>query len=80
MILIRLLLRNLKSRQLLSINHTQALQLILAGAGTGKTTTISAKIAYMIEKENIDPPRYLPSPSQRRNREFAGISKTFSRN
>jgi DNA helicase-2/ATP-dependent DNA helicase PcrA len=28
--------------------------LILAGAGTGKTTTITAKIAYMVEKENID--------------------------
>jgi superfamily I DNA/RNA helicase len=31
----------------------------LAGAGTGKTTTIIAKIAYMIEKENIDPPHIL---------------------
>lgn len=28
-------------------------------AGTGKTTTITAKIAYMVEKENIDPSQIL---------------------
>ncbi|MBU4223118.1 MAG: UvrD-helicase domain-containing protein [Euryarchaeota archaeon] len=39
------LLSTLKPRQLESIQHTQAPQLILAGAGTGKTTTITAKIA-----------------------------------
>jgi DNA helicase-2/ATP-dependent DNA helicase PcrA len=33
--------------------------LILAGAGTGKTATITAKIAYMVEKENIDPSQIL---------------------
>ncbi|WAM22459.1 MAG: UvrD-helicase domain-containing protein (plasmid) [Candidatus Methanoperedens sp.] len=53
------LLLNLKPRQLYLIKHTQAPQLILAGAGTGKTTTITAKIAYMVEKENIDPSRIL---------------------
>jgi DNA helicase-2/ATP-dependent DNA helicase PcrA len=44
------LLSTLNPRQLESIQHTQAPQLILAGAGTGKTTTITAKIAYMCEK------------------------------
>jgi DNA helicase IV len=45
----------LKPRQLEAIKHnTQAPQLILAGAGIGKTTTITAKIAYIVEKENID--------------------------
>ena len=39
--------------------YTQSPQLILAGAGTGKTTTITAKIAYMVEKENIDPSHIL---------------------
>ncbi|MBU4222538.1 MAG: UvrD-helicase domain-containing protein [Euryarchaeota archaeon] len=39
--------------------YTQAPQLILAGAGTGKITTITAKIAYMVEKENIDPSQIL---------------------
>jgi hypothetical protein len=33
--------------------------LLLASAGTGKTTTITAKIAYMVEKENIDPSQVL---------------------
>ncbi|WAM22461.1 MAG: UvrD-helicase domain-containing protein (plasmid) [Candidatus Methanoperedens sp.] len=53
------LLSTLKQRQLESIKHTQAPQLIIAGAGTGKTTTITAKIAYMVKKENIDPSRIL---------------------
>jgi DNA helicase-2/ATP-dependent DNA helicase PcrA len=45
------LLSTLKSRQLEAIQHTQSPQLILAGAGTGKTTTITARIAYMVEKD-----------------------------
>ena len=34
-------------------------QLILAGTGTAKTITITAKIAYMVEKINIDPSNIL---------------------
>src|SRR5659263_73421 len=45
--------------QLSSIKLTQPPPLILAGAGTGKTTTITAKIAYMVEKEKIDPSQIL---------------------
>jgi signal recognition particle GTPase len=60
------LLSSPNPRQLESIKHTQAPQLILAGAGTGKTTTITAKIAYMVEKENIAPLRYSPSPSPKK--------------
>jgi len=60
------LLSLLKPRQLESIKHTQAPQLILAGTGTGKTTTITAKIAYMVEKENIDPSGYSRSPSPKK--------------
>ncbi len=51
------LLSTLKPRQLEAIKHTHCPQLILAG--TGKTTTITAKIAYMVEKENIDPSQIL---------------------
>ena len=48
-----------KPRQL-PLNQTNpAPQLILAGEGTGKTTTITAKIAYMVEKENIEPSQIL---------------------
>jgi hypothetical protein len=42
------LLSFLKPCQLESIKHTQAPQLILAGAGTGKTTTITARIAVVL--------------------------------
>ena len=53
------LLSTLKLRQLEAIKHTLGPQLILAGAGTGKTTTITAKIAYMVERENLDPSQIL---------------------
>lgn len=33
--------------------------LVIAGAGAGKTTTIEAKVKYLIEKQNIDPNRIL---------------------
>jgi superfamily I DNA/RNA helicase len=46
------LLSTLKPCQLEAIKHTQAPKMILAGAGTGNTTTITAKIAYMVEKAN----------------------------
>ncbi len=53
------LLSDLKPRQLEAIKRISGPQLILAGAGTGKTTTITAKIAYMVEKESIDPSHIL---------------------
>ncbi len=54
-----ILLSELKPCQIEAIKHISGPQLILAGAGTGKTTTITAKIAYMVEKENIDPSQLL---------------------
>ena len=33
--------------------------LVIAGAGAGKTTTIEAKVKYLVDKENIDPSRIL---------------------
>ena len=33
--------------------------LVVAGAGSGKTTTIEAKVKYLIEKQHIDPNRIL---------------------
>lgn len=33
--------------------------LIIAGAGAGKTTTVAAKVRYLVEKEHIDPKQIL---------------------
>ncbi len=33
--------------------------LVIAGAGAGKTTTIEAKVKYLVDKQNIDPNRIL---------------------
>lgn len=33
--------------------------LVIAGAGAGKTTTIEAKVKYLVDKQNIDPGRIL---------------------
>ncbi len=46
-------------RQLAAIQHTRGPLLILAGAGTGKTTTITTKIAYMVKEQGIDPGQIL---------------------
>ena len=54
---------------------TQSPQLILAGAGTGKTTTITAKIAYMVEMESIDPSDAYAHIIQRGCKEHARKSK-----
>ena len=33
--------------------------LVIAGAGAGKTTTIEAKVKYLVDKENVNPERIL---------------------
>ena len=33
--------------------------LVIAGAGAGKTTTVAAKVKYLVEKQHIDPARIL---------------------
>lgn len=33
--------------------------LVVAGAGAGKTTTVAAKVKYLVEKQNIDPKQIL---------------------
>lgn len=44
------LMENLNQEQLEAVLHREGPLLIVAGAGTGKTTVISQKIAYMIEQ------------------------------
>jgi len=57
----------LEHSQLSSIKQTQPPHLIFAGAGTDKTTTITAKIAHMVEMEGIDSlPGYSRSPSPKK--------------
>ncbi|MEA1869941.1 MAG: ATP-dependent DNA helicase [Euryarchaeota archaeon] len=53
------LLSELVDRQQDAVTHTSGPLLILAGAGTGKTTTITAKIAYMVQELRVDPEQIL---------------------
>ena len=53
------LLDNLTPRQKEAVEHTSGPRLILAGAGTGKTTTITGKIACMIKKHGVEPGKIL---------------------
>ena len=50
---------HLNNRQLDAIQYGNFPLLILAGAGTGKTTTIIERIAYCIENNSIHPNQVL---------------------
>lgn len=45
---------NLNSAQKNAIRHYMGPAIVVAGAGTGKTAVISLRIAYLIQKRNID--------------------------
>lgn len=49
------LLVNLNESQKSAVIHDQGPLLIVAGAGTGKTTVITSKIAYLVMEKNIAP-------------------------
>lgn len=49
----------LDEEQIKAITSDDKYALVLAGAGTGKTTTIGAKVKYLVDIKNIDPSRIL---------------------
>lgn len=49
----------LDSEQRTAILSDEDYTLIIAGAGAGKTTTVAAKVRYLVEKKHIDPKQIL---------------------
>jgi DNA helicase-4 len=49
----------LDEEQCKAILADEKYSLIIAGAGTGKTTTMTAKVKYLVDKKNADPERIL---------------------
>ncbi len=47
--------KNLNEKQLKAVRHNQGPLLIIAGAGTGKTTVITERIKYLILEKKISP-------------------------
>ncbi|MFC1632669.1 ATP-dependent helicase [Patescibacteria group bacterium] len=53
------LLKGLNAEQKTAVQHKEGPLLIVAGAGTGKTTVIARRVAWLIESQKVDPERIL---------------------
>lgn len=49
------ILNNLNPSQIEAVQSTEGMLLILAGAGSGKTKTLTARLAYLIKHKGVDP-------------------------
>jgi len=49
----------LNTEQTKAVKHTDGPVLILAGAGSGKTRTLTSRISYLIQEKNVDPKNIL---------------------
>lgn len=74
----------LNPEQIEAVKHIDGAMLILAGAGTGKTKTITTRLAYLIGKVGIDPLNTLTltftnkAANEMRNRALALIGNSAS--
>lgn len=50
---------NLDEEQRVAILTDEDYDLIIAGAGAGKTTTVAGKVKYLVDQKNIDPKKIL---------------------
>ena len=50
---------HLDEEQIKAILADEDYSLIIAGAGTGKTTTMAAKVKYLVDKKGINPSKIL---------------------
>ena len=52
-------LRNLNPEQQVAVQHAEGPMLILAGAGSGKTTVLVSRTGFLIDRHQVDPRRIL---------------------
>ena len=50
---------SLDDQQMAAVLDQAPTELVIAGAGTGKTTTLVGKVHHMVEAEGVDPKRIL---------------------